>query len=833
MRESANRNRSRVPIFTPPQPTSEVFKTSEVYKIKWLSAIGACVVLLCWSAASAPGQPPDREPEAGTPAESLPDRVIDRFGTMKLRHSSRIASLSLSASGRYVAAGGGNDPVRIWDVKTGELRRTIVKENGINTVAFSYNDSVLATAGSSKKIRLWDTATGIERRVLDAKEPVKVLAFSADGTLLASGEQNGMVRLWGMDMYQLLATLEGHSDEVAALAFSPDGKRLASAGCDRSVRLWDTEKHELVKQIDGGCSVAGLAFSGDGKTLISAGDDNLIRLWDAATGKAGKVLKGHEDVIVSLQMAREGSTLASGGWDRTIRLWNLDDQTPGRVIPCVAGDCDALSLSKNGKLLAYAGVNGTIHLVDTQTGKERFANLGAAAPISALALSRPDGKTLVALGEDGNLNLWDVSEVKLEQTIKAGTCDSLSLARVRAGHVEYLKKKVGEKIDASDPLVVVTSADDGLSYAAIHRSGTISVGYQGGSKLVGLDLRFAGKPNLLAFAPDGKSLAAAGQNKAVVWELPSGKVLCQIDTGDGPATAQPAIACLALSRDGATLALGCFDALVRLYDVKTGKGAGKCEGHERAVLALAYSRDGRMIATGSDDHTVRTWEAYSGRQIDVFHGHRSPVQSICFAGDGRSLFSGSAGTSILHWDVTGISNDAALPTMVLNKPDLEATWKKLVGDDTGQAYLGVWELAASARESLPFLEKQLYLVDPKHIDQLFADLNNDHFEAREKASFEIAKIGIWMRGRLTTAISNPGSDEMRVRVEKLLEKVNDPKAPSLDEERLRIRRVIMVLEQIGSPAATRVLQKIAGGAPEPFLQEDARSALDRLAKAEK
>ena len=327
-------------------------------------------------------------------------------------------------------------------------------------------------------------------------------------------------------------------------------------------------------------------------------------------------------------------------------------------------------------------------------------------------------------------------------------------------------------------------------------------------------------------------MAAAGKNKVIIWEVPSGKIICQLETQEGPPSTQPPVSCLAFSPNGATLAVGCYDLAVRLFDVKTGKAAGTFEGHRSAILGLAYSRDGRMVATGSFDGTARTWEASSGKPIDVFAGHKSPVQAVCFAADGRSLYSAGVDTSILHWDVTGISKDNVLPPLNMNKEELENTWDKLAREDVGQAYRAVWEMTASAKESSPFLAGQLYLVDPKHLDQLFADLNNDRFEIRDKASFEIAQKGIWMKGRLLDAVKDPASDEVRLRVEQLLDKVNDPKVP-LDQERLRVRRVIMALEQIGDPAATGVLQKIARGAPERFLQDEAQTALDRLAKADK
>src|SRR5580692_10770592 len=62
---------------------------------------------------------------AQAPGEPLPTRCFQRLGTSKLRHGSRILCLAYSPNAQILAAGGGNDPVRLWNPKTGELIREI------------------------------------------------------------------------------------------------------------------------------------------------------------------------------------------------------------------------------------------------------------------------------------------------------------------------------------------------------------------------------------------------------------------------------------------------------------------------------------------------------------------------------------------------------------------------------------------------------------------------------------------------------------------------------------------------------------------------------------
>ena len=77
------------------------------------------------------GLPISAQQKAVAPAETsnvvdnLPQSAIRRLGTTRLRHGSQILALAYSPNGRILAAGGGDDPVRLWDPDTGNEIRTI------------------------------------------------------------------------------------------------------------------------------------------------------------------------------------------------------------------------------------------------------------------------------------------------------------------------------------------------------------------------------------------------------------------------------------------------------------------------------------------------------------------------------------------------------------------------------------------------------------------------------------------------------------------------------------------------------------------------------------
>src|SRR5262245_49375148 len=161
--------------------------------IKHLGLVGTALILLGLATAFGPaqGQPPGGEKEKQPGPQAMPKDALERLGTVQWRHGSRILCLAYSPNGRILAAGGGDDPIRLWDTDTGlELRNC--PEPWVNAIGWSPRGSVLVTGGAFKTIRLWAAANGKElTQIKGHNAAIKSLAVSPDGQMIASGGQDG------------------------------------------------------------------------------------------------------------------------------------------------------------------------------------------------------------------------------------------------------------------------------------------------------------------------------------------------------------------------------------------------------------------------------------------------------------------------------------------------------------------------------------------------------------------------------------------------------------------------------------------------------------------
>lgn len=157
--------------------------------------------------------------------------------------------------GRYLAIGGRENVIRIWDIAAQkEVRQLIGQQGDVWAMAFSPDSKYLtAVTGSENSkntvgfysrgedpcLRIWDIGTGQVVRTLIGPAGSWSVAWSPDGRTIASGGEDSNVRLWEVATGKERACLTGHQGPVTALAFTANGARLLSGSADTTVLVWD------------------------------------------------------------------------------------------------------------------------------------------------------------------------------------------------------------------------------------------------------------------------------------------------------------------------------------------------------------------------------------------------------------------------------------------------------------------------------------------------------------------------------------------------------------------------------------------------------------------
>lgn len=199
--------------------------------------------------------------------------------------SSTIWCATFSPDGRFLATGGANHLVHVWDLSEGCQLLNLPHQNTVRQVRFLDDSSHLLTIDYENILRVWEIG---HARPVFSERLVNLYSLSAPGEkqLLAVSTWNKKTLVWsvaqlttaGQDKEPLLS-IQG-SDSWVAL--SPNSEMLAVADGRHHTALYRLEpageslSARLVATHEGGAG--GLAFSPDNKWFASVEKDGLVSI---------------------------------------------------------------------------------------------------------------------------------------------------------------------------------------------------------------------------------------------------------------------------------------------------------------------------------------------------------------------------------------------------------------------------------------------------------------------------------------------------------------------------------------------------------------------------
>jgi eukaryotic-like serine/threonine-protein kinase len=417
---------------------------------------------------------------------------------------------SLVATSRHVnrfASVNRKHQITIWDADTGDKLFSLPpQEDNVVSLALSPNGHYLAMGGYNKLIKVWDLRSRKPATFPIPERAVKIsnvwsVAFSEDGHYLAATGDQPVV--WEVDTGRFIRTLSGTGGlQCKTMSFSPDGKRLAAAYHDGYVRVWDvgTGKAVLAPRKYAN-EIPGAVFNpSDGERLavIRGSEVTIEKLYPKSVPPRSHVLHGHHNAKVwTLAFAPDGMSLASRDEDGEILLWDLNTDKPARKfsLGARAGQGFNLVFNADGRLLLSGGAGDRIKSWDSVTGKEDNASALPVRDALFLALS-PDGKRLATTDGTNRITVRDAID----------------------GTELILQGNVGEA-------VCLAYRPDGQRLAACGTFGAQTWDVTTGKELLTLRSNSSGM-KFVAFSPDGKRLVTAGVDQmARVWDADNGKEL--------------------------------------------------------------------------------------------------------------------------------------------------------------------------------------------------------------------------------------------------------------------------------------------------------------------
>ncbi|KAI9766518.1 MAG: U3 small nucleolar RNA-associated protein 13 [Geoglossum simile] len=523
------------------------------------------------------------------------------------------------ARGFRLGSGGEDGQIRIWDLH----KRTCIAVldshvSIVRSLAFSSKENALVSASRDKTIILWDARSWKVRKVVPVLERVECAGFVLDGSFIFTGGESGLVRLWQTDSGGEITQEQhalGEGEGIVDILYHDNLQYLISVHADQSLVLHSLEPLSefsgsgtlsplsQLRRISGTHDeVIDLAYLTLNKSLLAlATNSENIRIIslkpaDESTALSSKastyfgadvaLLKGHEDIIICLDVDWSGHWLATGAKDNTARLWRIDPENSSYT--CFA------------TLTGHAESLGAITLPHTTPPADSAAHVKP--------LDHPPQFVLTG-SQDRTIKRWDVANIrKASRATYTRKAHDKDINAIDVNHNSTLFASASQ-----DRTVKIWSVEEGEVQGILrgHRRGVWSV-------------RFAPKdtPTIGGLAATGKGLVLTGSGDKTVkiWSLSDYSCLRTLEghtnsvlkvvwmnspKGDGK------------EKRGVQIASAGGDGLVKVWDVGSGEVQCTLDNHEDRVWALTVHPETNTLISGGGDSVITFWEDTTAHTLET------------------------------------------------------------------------------------------------------------------------------------------------------------------------------------------------------------------------
>lgn len=305
-------------------------------------------------------------------------------------HPSIVGAVAFTPDGRYLAVGGGDKIIYIFDVSKKTLVKTLAgSQKPIVSITMHPNGKTLVSTETNGTARVWDLNKGTQLesvQVGDVFSKVKAV-FSRDGRYVLTSDGVGIdlrnaetleirQRLLINERYESgdFVRFTDDSLPISSVSLNNEGSKIISTHPDGTIRIWELERQAPIRKFYV-CEVPLMAslVNNDKDVLVFCddGDGGNLKLFEVNSGK--KKLKFDEDeggFIESISISPDGRYFLTSDIGGHIHFWDMRKSKPLREYDIGFSGDDSIAFSPEGKIFAVGGRNQNLYLFNVETGEK-------------------------------------------------------------------------------------------------------------------------------------------------------------------------------------------------------------------------------------------------------------------------------------------------------------------------------------------------------------------------------------------------------------------------------------------------------------------------------
>jgi len=545
---------------------------------------------------------------------------------------------AITPDGKWGLSAGGKDFLHLWDLDTDTLVKTFYPPHseGRSSIALDPDRKYIAEGGKNGIVYIYDTYSGQCVKKLEGhKGPVSVLHFTPDRKHVVSGSQEGdckvtgrtrgkgKVNIWNIATGQCVRTFE-IQEEGDSVNFSSHGKIGVTLN-GNELKIWDTEKKICINK----CMVKRImvpsekiSLSDNGNLALIAGGEKKFFLFDTEKGCCRRTF-----VSNCYNFALSGNGKTALFWEPIfnnsfIHIWKIN----------------SLNLSNFYSTFALSFIKKTEEILSFQS---HFRKLLEEAEKTIEAGNW--NSAIDILSQARNLPGYEVHPDIMAQWRKLyGLCKKTGIKSVQKiktlkGHRDSLNSMV---ISNDGKFLVSGSADGAIRVWDIFKGECIKT-FQGRKNNAVMSVSLSSDSHFI--------ISGHSDGSINLWDASGGNFVRTFKEHT------KFVRGISLSRDGRWLLSGSDDRTAKLWDINSASSIRTFTGFDEDVLRVDFSSDNQTAYTFTLN-TMKIWDLPEGKCIGTI---KSPGSNVSFDRDsGLALLGGNYDRNINNkncfrlWDLS-------------------------------------------------------------------------------------------------------------------------------------------------------------------------------------
>ncbi|XP_067052011.1 protein FAN-like isoform X3 [Acropora muricata] len=247
------------------------------------------------------------------------------------------------------------------------------------------------------------------------RSTVTSVRLSKDCKNVFSVSQDTQLKMYSIETKKQLRGINLSSMALSSCAIMPDSKTIIVGSWDNKIYIYSVEYGRVVDTKSGHDDAISCLSWNDG-ILVTASWDSTVKVWkffpepDGRKPSPPEILAEleHDTEVNSVDLDPTNTLVVTGTMDGSVMLWNIDQQAVISHHPIHKETVHAVLFSPDGQRILSCGADHFMKVLDVHTGTEVYSK-DVGEEIRCVVW---DGQLVLAGGESGYLQIWDLINVQ-------------------------------------------------------------------------------------------------------------------------------------------------------------------------------------------------------------------------------------------------------------------------------------------------------------------------------------------------------------------------------------------------------------------------------------